>query len=491
MAVELRRYQQESVDRIRTALGRSRRVLFVLPTGGGKTVVFSYIAQKAQERGTKVTIVAHRKEIVRQISRSLDRFAVPHALIVPGATPSSRQVQVAMVQTLARRISRNSASSPDLLIVDEAHHAVAGTWATVAASFPNARVLGVTATPQRLDGKGLEDAFDELVEGPTTSSLIESGYLAPYRYLAPPQRPDLSEALSKVKSRYGDFVISELAEAVDKASVTGDAVTHYAKYLNGAPAIAFCVSVAHAEHVREAFRARGFRAASVDGSMPAQERDDIIKDFASGRLNVLTSCELISEGFDVPDTQGVLLLRPTKSLSMHLQQVGRALRPKSDGSQAIILDHAGNVARHGLPDAARDWSLAGKEQGTAEPISTCDRCYRVMRSSEKQSRRESENCAQSFSWPECGLFVDRTSTGTKPREIEFVDGELEEVVFEAPWMPGVDVRKASGFELHKLIASADSREKLALIAKARGYKPGWVHVQLQLREKRNGVRSYA
>jgi DNA repair protein RadD len=490
VTVELRPYQDSAVQKIRMAMGRSRRVLFVLPTGGGKTVVFSYIAQRASERGTRVMIVAHRKEIVRQISRSLDRFGVSHALVVPGSTMSSRPIQVAMVQTLGRRISRTWDYEPDLLVIDEAHHAVAGQWATVAAAWPKARVLGVTATPQRLDGKGLDDAFDELIEGPSTAELIDGGFLARFRYLAPPQAPGLAEALSKVRTKFGDFSVKELDAAVDKPTVTGDAVRHYSKYLNGAPAIAFCVSVGHAAHVRDTFAASGFRAASIDGAMPGNDRDRIIADFSAGRLNVLTSCDLISEGFDVPDTQGVLLLRPTKSLTLHLQQVGRALRPKADGSEAIILDHAGNMNHHGLPDAAREWSLDGKAKGDPESISTCDRCFRVMSPRERDARRSAANCAQDFPWPTCGLFVDPRSAGTRQREVEHVDGELEEVAVEVPWMPGVDVRRATGFELHRLIQRAQTPEQLAEIAKAKGYKRGWVHVQMQLRERRGGVRAY-
>ena len=459
----LRDYQDESVGRIRTAMAEHRRVLFVLPTGGGKTVVFSHIAQQAFLKGNSVMIVAHRKEIVRQISRSLTRFEVPHALVMPGMSHSKRQIQVAMVQTLGRRISKGWGYEPDLLVMDEAHHGVAGSWATVAGAWPH-------------------------VEGPSVRQLIANGHLAGYRYLAPPAA-NLKERLALVKKRYGDYAVKELAEAVDEKSITGDAVKHYAKYLNGRPAIVFCVSVAHAAHVRESFASRGYRAASVDGSMATSERDRIIKDFSSGQLNVLTSCDLISEGFDVPEAAGVLLLRPTASLSLHLQQVGRALRPKADRSEAIILDHAGNVDRHGLPDQPRNWSLKGK-CNEVQPISTCRTCFKVMSGDELRARRDSLSCAVDNDWDDCGIRVERRSDDSASgREVKQVDGELEDVT-RVEWAPGIDVVACTGREFYALLSKADSLEKLHQVARARGYKPGWAHVQWKLREQRTGVRSY-
>jgi DNA repair protein RadD len=478
---ELRDYQQQNVDELRSAMQSARRVLYVLPTGGGKTVVFSYIAHQASQKGRRVMIVAHRKEIVRQISKALHRFEVPHALVMPGHDSSDRAIQVGMVQTVGRRLSRGWAYKPDLLVTDEAHHAVAGQWAEVAAHWSDALGLGVTATPLRLDGKGLKEQFDTMVRGPSVKWLIEHGYLARFRYLAPPMKVDVS----KVHKRYGDYNLKELSEAVDKNTVTGDAVQHYAKYLNGRPSIAFCVSTEHARHVAEQFRASGFRAANVDGAMPAGERDQIIGDFSTGRLNVLTSCDLISEGFDVPAVSGVLLLRPTQSLSMHLQQVGRALRPKEDGGEAIILDHAGNVDRHGLPDADRDWSLEGMNRDTAK-VTTCKKCFQVMTPEQAGERRKESNCAVGFFWDQCGLKVSRPQADAAGREVSQVEGELREVYESPAWADGLDVRQARGLDFYKLLQRADTPEKLAEIARARGYKRSWVGIQVRLQRERAG-----
>lgn len=476
--VVLRPYQQQSVDELRNAMRSQRRVLFVLPTGGGKTVIFSHIAHQASLRGAKVMIVAHRKEIVRQISKALNRFEVPHAMVVPGADHSERNIQVGMVQTVGRRLSKGWGYRPDILITDEAHHAVAGQWAQVSEHWKDSLHLGVTATPARLDGRGLREQFDVLVKGPTVGWLIAHGYLSRFRYLAPPMRIDLSQ----VKRRYGDFKASDLAQAVDKNMVTGDAVTHYRKYLNGRLAIVFCVSVEHAEHVADQYRANGFRAASVDGGMPAGQRDGIIEDFSRGRISVLTSCDLISEGFDVPAVAGVQLLRPTESVVLHLQAIGRALRIKDDDSEAIILDHAGNVDRHGLPDADRQWSLDGVEK-QAQGVSTCKKCFRVLSPEELAQRRKDKDCMGGFFWEECGLKVSRQQSSGSAREITEQDGELAEVAESPEWAGGIDIRKASGVEFYTLLQRADTPEKLSEIARARGYRRTWVQHVLAGKER--------
>ena len=353
MAITLRDYQEIAVSAIREAFGEFRRVLFVLPTGGGKTICFSHIAEQAMSKGKRVVIVAHRRRIVNQISAALGRMGVPHGLIVPGAGMTADPVQVGMIQTIARRIDK--LDEPDLLVIDEAHHGVAGTWERVASAWKRCRQLGVSATPERLDGKGLRPAFDEMVLGPYPRDLIERGALSDYEYLAPPNTLDLSG----VKTRGGDYAIDQLAEVLAASPITGDAVEHYGKHLNGKPAVVFCVNVMHAQLVAERFRDAGWKAASVDGTMSAEVQEDLITSLGDGRLNVLTSCELISEGVDVPNVAGCILLRPTKSLALWLQQVGRALRPNEDGGHSIILDHVGSVHRFGMPCFPRDWSLDG------------------------------------------------------------------------------------------------------------------------------------
>jgi superfamily II DNA or RNA helicase len=340
--------------------------------------------------------------------------------------------------------------TPNLIIVDEAHHATGKTtWGKVLQFYSRAKVLGVTATPARLDGQGLGVAadgfFDAMVMGPSVADLTAQGYLSPAVVYAPKTQLDLSG----VKTRGGDYAQNELAAAMDKATITGDSVATYRKNCDGQPAIAFCASVAHAEHVAEAFRAAGYRAASVDGGMDSKTRADRVADLGNGRLQVLTSCDIISEGVDIPIVSAAILLRPTQSLSLYLQQVGRVLRPFPGKPHATINDHVGNVFRHGLPDDDREWSLEGKPKGKkktdndAVSVKQCEQCYTV--------HRPAPVC------PHCG-FVYRVQS----REIEQVAGELEQVQ-RAPVIP------PEKLAAKKEQSSARSLEDLVEIGRKRGY----------------------
>lgn len=475
MTVILRPYQDDLVQRIRGSFSRYRRVLAVAPTGSGKTVAFAYITTNAAAKNKRVIIAAHRVEIVQQISDALTTMGVRHGRIQTGHPMTDDLVQVAMIITLGKRIGRVQA--PDLLILDECHHAVAGSYLAVVAAWPNARILGVTATPQRADGKGLKDCFDEMIIGPQMADLIDQGFLAPYTYLAPPEQADLSG----IKKRAGDYAIDELAAAMDKAVITGDAIAHYKTHLGGRPAIAFCVTVEHAEHTAAQFRSVGFRAASVDGKMDPTTRRDILASIGDGRLNVLTSCQLISEGTDIPVVAGAILLRPTQSLGLYLQQVGRCLRPKPDGGRALILDHVGNVHRHGLPDAPREWALDGKIK-KAGGVATCKQCFRAFDT--KPGWKTEVECAAGE--PEDCILNAQDASGPHS-EIEVVDGELIQFTTKPNWADGLDIATARGPDFGELLDRADTPEKLKQIAKARGYHHGWVKHVLGKRQAQSAA----
>lgn len=409
MSITLRPYQATLVERTRAnfIVGK-RSQLLVSCTGSGKTVMFSYMAGRAVERGLRVWILAHRVELLDQISRTLSSFGVSHGMIAPGYIGDRRRpVQVASVFTLARRLDRYDA--PDLIIVDEAHHAIStSTWGRVITAFPKAKLLGVTATPIRLSGEGLGDLFECMVQGPTMRELIELGALSPYRLFAP-----AGVDLSGVHTRMGDFVRGEIEAAMDKPSITGDAVSHYQKLAPGKRAVAFCVSVEHAVHVATQFRAAGIPAQAIDGGMDRTLRASVLSEFSAGRIQVIASCDLISEGFDVPAIEAAILLRPTQSLGLYLQQVGRALRTFPGKQEAIILDHAGNVARHGLPDEERVWSLDGSQrrkgaQRSEVPVKTCGSCFATVASM-------ATHCS-------CGFEFQ-----VQRREVQQVDGVLQEI----------------------------------------------------------------
>jgi DNA repair protein RadD len=322
-----------------------------------------------------------------------------------------------------------------------------------------------------------------LVKGPTMASLIEGGHLARYDHLAPPSSLDLS----KVKVRGGDYAIDELEDAMNASTIVGDAVEHYGRFLNGRPAIAFCVTRAHAASVAEQFRQAGWKAESIDGSMSSAKREDLIASLADGRLHVLTSCELISEGVDVPVCAGAILLRPTKSLAMYLQQIGRILRPKPDGTRAVVLDHVGNVHRFGMPCSDRDWSLEGKVGKRKPPdITTCELCFKTV--PKGTASKLAETC-RGVDGEACPFAQDDAESQKQPPQV--VAGSLEKVTDIKPpakrptWAKGMALDKelTTGRAWFDLLELADSKEKLKEIAEARGYSQKWVYHQLKERAK--------
>ena len=460
--MDLRPYQIECLNKLRESYRTGHRApLLVAPTGAGKTIMFCAVAHGRIQRGGRTMILCHRQELVDQIVTALRRFNIEPGVIAAGyETNDSASVQVASVWTLARRLERTPA--PDFIIVDEAHHATTKTtWGRILNHYPNSLRLGVTATPYRLSGEGLDDIFDDLVLGPTVLDLMAIGALSRVKTYAPAD-PDMKG----IKKTGGDWVKDALSELMDRGTVTGDAITHYKRLCDGRPAIAFCVSVQHAQHVAEQFSAAGYRAASIDGGMDREQRQQTVKDFRDGRIQILTSCEIISEGFDIPGAVAGLLLRPTASLSLHLQQVGRILRPAAGKDVAYILDHAGNTRRHGLCTSDQEWSLAGRERqsrraGASEP----DAGVRVCKSCFAASPGRAVNCG------DCG-----TPFPVKDRAVKQRDGELHEVT--------ADTRRRDRREQ----SAAQSIEQLIAIGRARGFKnpAGWAWHIMKAREKKRG-----
>jgi superfamily II DNA or RNA helicase len=381
MSLTLRDYQARAIHDLRTAYRSGARApLLVLPTGGGKTIVFAAITAGAVERGRRVLILVHRRELIRQASAKLTWAGVKHGVIAAGFEPSDHPVQVASVQTLARRLKLQT-WQPDLVVVDEAHHAVAGTWSQILDHWPHALRLGVTATPVRRDGRGLGAMFNRLVLGPSMQDLAAQGFLTRARIYAPQIR--FQEANLRVRS--GDYAPEQAAAELDKPSITGDAIEHYQRLGRGCGAIAFCCTTAHAEHVAAQFRASGITSQTVLGTTSVQDRELAINNLATGALQVLVSVDVISEGTDVPSVGCAILLRPTQSEGLYLQQVGRVLRPAPGKDHALILDHVGNVHRHGFPDDVRTWSLddarrrTGKGGPPAPAVRTCESCFAAFK----------------------------------------------------------------------------------------------------------------
>jgi len=345
--MQLRPYQSDLVDRTRAALRSSRRVLVQLATGGGKTVIFSDIIRRATARGGRVLVLAHRREFIDQALNTLARNQIAAGVIMAQRpTDFSLPVQVASVQTLARR---RIAWEPTIIIVDEAHHATATSYRGILGKWPSALVIGFTATPCRSDDSGLGDIFEQLICGPAAPDLIAGGYLKPVEMFS-------GSSVQGLRVRMGEFDTKQQADAEEKPKIIGDAVSEYAKICPGVPAIVFAVNVAEAERVAARFVASGWRARAVHGSSP--DRAETLQMMADGELDVVTSCELIGEGTDIPRCGAVILLRATKSLGLYLQWCGRAMRPHKDYPTCYVLDHGGNARRFDIyPDDEIEWSL--------------------------------------------------------------------------------------------------------------------------------------
>lgn len=366
---QLRGYQVQVVQRLRLAFRQAQRVLCVLPTGGGKTVVASWLIDSATAKGNRVLFLAHRAELIDQASAKLDAFGVPHGVIKAGHERQdlSQAVQVASVQTLVRRLPRLTAPDLalwggqvpgwavpfDLIVVDECHHTCAGSYQRVLDAYPDAKVLGLTATPYRLDGQGLGDHFEHLEVGAHVPDLIQAGWLVPTRTFAPPP----PAALGQVHTTAGEYSVGEAADVLNTVGPRAEIVATWQRRAAGRLTVAFCCTVAHAEAVAEAFRAQGVAAAAIDGDTPQARRDEVLRDLAAGRLKVVCNCALLTEGWDLPACAAVILARPTQSRALWRQMVGRGMRSAAGKTDCVILDHAGNVHRFGTPDDADGYSL--------------------------------------------------------------------------------------------------------------------------------------
>ena len=377
--VQLRPYQLDAIARLdeRVTQG-ARRVLLVAATGSGKTTIASSIIVRAIHRGQRVLFLAHRRELINQAYRRLLDCGLPATSlgILMASDPRRRPgapVQIASVDTLRNRTRPGA----DIVFTDECHRALANSYQQIAADYPNALHVGLTATPYRADGKGLEDAYDELLVVASPKLLIAEGYLVEPRVFTIPsaKRPDLS----RVKMAKGDYASDQLEQAVDRAGLVGNIVEHWLEHAQGVRTVVFAVSVAHSKHIVDRFRAAGVAAEHLDGMTPTAERDGILSRLESGATHVVSNVGVLCEGWDQPSVKCAVLARPTKSTGLYLQQAGRILRPW-DNQPAIILDHGGCALEHGLPQDDREFSLEGRKKrlavtrrfhGSGMPVVSC------------------------------------------------------------------------------------------------------------------------
>ncbi len=411
MSVTLRPYQEDGVQGIRNSLKKNKRVLYVLPTGGGKTETFIYIAERAMSMGKTVFFLVHKKNLVRQISERCKKYNLRHGIIAGGYSKQYYlPAQICSVQTLKNRLS--DVPVPDLIIVDEAHHSNAGTWKAILDYYSEVYTLGVTATPIRTDGQGLGDIFQDMVLGPTPAELVKMGNLVMPDYYTFKKL----KGLDNLKlDKHGEYNQKELNKLLEQSGLIGDAVKEYTKLAPGEPAIYSCVSIEESKKLANNFRDAGYTAEAVHGELKDEEIERIFKGLADKTINVVTFCDLISEGTDIPAVSVVGLCRPTMSMALYLQIVGRGLRPCEGKEKCIIFDHVGNFDRFGHPLKKRYWTLEGmkkkrkkkkedEEKDEDDEYYFCESCYFLY--------EKTEECC-----PKCGLINEK-----KKRTVKFSKG---------------------------------------------------------------------
>jgi superfamily II DNA or RNA helicase len=446
------------VARTGQALRRVRRVLLVLPPGGGKTVIAAFIAQAFAARGQQTFFNCHRAELLKQTSGTFHNCNLPHSFIAAGMPMYvDASVQVCSIDTLKNRVLK--LKEPKVVIWDECHHIGAAGWAAIMKAWPNAYHIGLTGTPWRLDGTGLGEYFDEMVIGPTPAELIAWGNLAPYRIFAP-SAPDMKG----VRKQFKDFDKKETEKRMREPKLTGDIIKHWNMHARGMRTIGYAMTVPHSMYMVDLMRQAGIRAAHLDGGTDDTERRRVIKAYADGELDVLWNVGLFGEGFDLSAWAGKpvtidagILANPTMSLSKYLQEAMRPMRPAPD-KVAIILDHAGNCQRHGFPDDERDWSLEGNggagrkaaNDNAPPPPVTCEGCFMQIR------RPLPPKC------PHCDkkLFADFVAPDVK-------DEELREQT-EA-------MKRETRMRLKREQAEAKTLDELVALGRRRKYKDpiGW------------------
>ena len=427
----LRSYQSQAILEAREAFRRYLRVLIVAPTGAGKTTIAAEIIRRTVERSGRVWFLAHRKELIDQASKRLDEFGIAHGVIMAQHwrdRPHER-VQVASVQTL---VNRDVDVPPTLIIIDEAHRATAASYQTVIENAGKPRVIGLTATPIRGDGKGLASMFDAMVQCPPIAELIQQGHLVPPRSFAG-RRIDLHG----VRIAGSDYDRDELADAMNKPHLVGDVLKEWLRLAGGRQTMVFSAGVKHSRTIVEAFLNAGIKAAHLDGETPKAERASILKRLADGRLTVVSNAMVLTEGVDVPVVSCVVLARPTKSKGLYLQMAGRGLRTAPGKMDCLILDHGNCTMEHGLVHRDQNWQLTddatrkrSKQVSYAETFKVCPDCFEV-------AELQADVCP-------CGY---KFAVRAKQKELKVYNGVLEEVTEKRVREYSEAQRKAKYFRL--------------------------------------------
>ncbi|MDN6166860.1 MAG: DEAD/DEAH box helicase [Tetragenococcus koreensis] len=445
---QLHPHQRTLVNQARQELIKGNKsALIVSPAGSGKSIIIGEIARLATKKNGHVMFLVHRKELVEQITETFKDSGVDLS-----------QTTIMTVTRIKNRLGR--LPKPTLIITDETHHSLAKTYQEIYDYYSDVVKLGFTATPWRLSGQGFESTYDVMVEGPQVQWLIDNHYLADFDYYA----PKLLDTSQLKKSSNGDYSNQSIEKSLERKAF-GDCVSHYQRLANGQQAILYAHNVETSEKLADEFNMNNIPAAHADAKTPKAKREQIMADFKTGKITVLCNVDLISEGFNVPDCGVVILMRPTASLVVYIQQSMRGMRYKP-GKRSLIIDHVGNVERFSPPNAERNWSLKGREKRKGkqrEPeldkYTTCEVCSAVF------NKEENTTC------PICGHEIETENESELKIDR---NAELEKVDTQ-------NFQMKTNYVITKKPEELTTVEELKTYAKAKGYKPGWIYFQQKQR----------
>lgn len=361
----LRPYQQKAKKEIFESWDEVDNVMFQMPTGTGKTRLFTSIIRdindysKLRREAVKILIIAHRTELIDQIDESLTKYHVPHNVIAGGRDRNYKfPVNVASIQTITHPNNLKDAMKlkVQFIIIDEAHHALATTYKKLWKLYPYSKKLGVTATPWRMNHQSFLDLFNKLVLSMPIKDFIKQGYLAPYKYFSLKSDSDIQRTIEDIElDKFGEYKESSMEEKMDIGSIRAQLLDSYLSLAEGKKGIIYAINIVHARHICDEYKRAGYTAVSIDSKTPAAERKELVGKFKKGQIDIIVNVDIFSEGFDCPDIEFIQLARPTRSLVKYLQQVGRGLRITENKQECIILDNVGMYSRFGLPNARRHW----------------------------------------------------------------------------------------------------------------------------------------
>lgn len=447
MLLKLRNYQLKDVERIRGEYrAGARAVLHVSPTGSGKTVMFCYMTENAYKKGKSILIITHRNNLVRQTSQKLKENGLRHGIIAAGYPSIRYRIQVASIQTLIRRLDKWEHF--DFLIFDECHHIGSKTYQKIKDHFSKSRIYGCTATPLRLDGYGLGNDFDSMIVGADYQYLINKGFLSKPLYYVPNHIN-----LDKVKKSMGDYNKKQLGEKFKNDKyIIGNAIEFYSKLAEYKPGLVFCINIEEAEKTAEKFNKAGYTAIAIHSKMNYQDVMAAIEDMRQGKIHIITSCDMIGEGTDIPRVEVIIQLRPTLSLGLNHQQHGRGLRPYPGKEKSIHIDQVGNCEKHGLIHWPIKWKLTkDRFEPRIASVKICEYCFATFSSNKKKC-------------PECGHII---IIKKRENELERRNGNLKKIDYKG---------------LNEQIKKARNLDELIRIGSSVNYQPGWAYHQWKIKE---------